>query len=288
MEYRERWYSAQDGLHLYFRDYGPIKGSAVPVLCLPGLTRNSHDFSRLALILSSRRRVLCLDYRGRGKSQNDPCWRNYVPLTYINDIRHLLISLNLHRIFVIGSSMGGLLTMGMGAVMPTVLAGALINDIGPVIERHGMEKILSHLQSGLPNFDDWISATTYMRERFPELPAKSDADWRWIAEGTFQQTKNGKIEQNWDLNLIRPLLGNRSDIEVWPLFCSLRGIPLVAIRGEHSEILSANTLKAMSSEIPGLITVTVDSVGHMPNLLEPQSLEALLNALDLADNTNYR
>ena len=142
MEYKDGWFTAEDGLRLYFRDYGPIHGKKLPVLCLPGLTRNSHDFSRLALILGSSRRVICPDYRGRGKSDQDSNWNNYVPLTYINDIRHLLISLGLHSIFVIGSSMGGLLAMGMGVVMPTYLAGALLNDIGPVIETQGMEKIL--------------------------------------------------------------------------------------------------------------------------------------------------
>ena len=135
MGFSERCYTSQDGLTLYFRDYGREHRVKTPVLCLAGLTRNSNDFSRLAEQLSSDRRVICPDYRGRGKSDYDSNWRNYTSFTYMNDIRHLLSSLNLCRVFVIGTSMGGLMAMGMGAAMPTTLAGALINDVGPVIEK---------------------------------------------------------------------------------------------------------------------------------------------------------
>lgn len=288
MEHREHWFTAQDGLRLYCRDYGPITGSAMTVLCLSGLTRNSHDFSRLARIFGTNRRFICPDYRGRGKSEKDPNWRNYVPSIYINDIRHLLISLNIHQVFVIGSSMGGILAMAMGATMPTVLSGALINDIGPIIEREGMNKILSYVQDGLPTFDDWSKAIVFMRTEFPNLPAKTDEDWRWITEGTFQERENGRIGSNWDANIIRPLLKNKNEEELWPLFRSLRHLPLVVTRGEYSDILSEATLNAMSFEIPNLIAVTVEGTGHMPNLLEIECQEAINNVFAVADYTNHR
>ena len=284
MGFSERCYTSQDGLTLYFRDYGREHRVKTPVLCLAGLTRNSNDFSRLAEQLSSDRRVICPDYRGRGKSDYDSNWRNYTSFTYMNDIRHLLSSLNLCRVFVIGTSMGGLMAMGMGAAMPTTLAGALINDVGPVIEKQGLDKILKYMQDGASGFDDWETAAAYLRERFPELPAETDEDWRWITCGTFEEGADGRIKHNWDYNLIRSLLKETAEPELWSLFQTLKRTPLVVTRGGLSDILSASTLNAMVAVIPDLTAVTVDGVGHMPNLLEPECKEALDNALARADD----
>ena len=284
MGFSERFYTSQDGLSLYFRDYGKEHRVKTPVLCLAGLTRNSNDFSRLAEQLSSDRRVICPDYRGRGKSDYDSNWRNYTSFNYMNDIRHLLSSLNLCRVFVIGTSMGGLMAMGMGAAMPTTLAGALINDVGPVIEKQGLDKILKYMQDGASGFDDWETAAAYLRERFPELPAETDEDWRWITCGTFEEGADGRIKHNWDYNLIRSILKETAEPELWSLFQTLKRTPLVVTRGGLSDILSASTLNAMVAVIPELTAVTVDGVGHMPNLLEPECKEALDNALARADD----
>ena len=284
MGFSERFYTSQDGLSLYFRDYGKEHRVKTPVLCLAGLTRNSNDFSRLAEQLSSDRRVICPDYRGRGKSDYDSNWRNYTSFNYMNDIRHLLSSLNLCRVFVIGTSMGGLMAMAMGAAMPTTLAGALINDVGPVIEKQGLDKILKYMQDGASGFDDWETAAAYLRERFPELPAETDEDWRWITCGTFEEGADGRIKHNWDYNLIRSILKETAEPELWSLFQTLKRTPLVVTRGGLSDILSASTLNAMVAVIPELTAVTVDGVGHMPNLLEPECKEALDNALARADD----
>nr|WP_300500421.1 alpha/beta fold hydrolase [uncultured Rhodococcus sp.] len=145
--YRERWLTAQDGLKLYFRDYQPPGGvtgggpaaSATPVLCLPGVSRNSKDFAPLAQRLSQGRRVICPDYRGRGRSQYDPDWSHYHPPVYVDDIRHLLCALGVHRVHVIGTSLGGILAMVMAVAMPGTVAGAVLNDIGPEIEISGLD-----------------------------------------------------------------------------------------------------------------------------------------------------
>ena len=129
--YREATVSAQDGLALYYRDYGDALASKTPVLCLPGLTRNSADFAELAARLSRGRRVLCPDYRGRGRSAYDSNWRNYDPYVYINDISHLLAATGIGRAVIVGTSMGGLLAMGLAVLRPTLVAGAVLNDIGP-------------------------------------------------------------------------------------------------------------------------------------------------------------
>ena len=176
------------------------------------------------------------------------------------------------------------MAMGMGAAMPTTLAGALINDVGPVIEKQGLDKILKYMQDGASGFDDWETAAAYLRERFPELPAETDEDWRWITRGTFEEGADGRIKHNWDYNLIRPILKETREPELWSLFQTLKRTPLVVTRGGLSDILSASTLDAMVAVIPELTAVTVDGVGHMPNLLEPECKDALDNALARADD----
>lgn len=287
MDYREGRYTSQDGLSLYYRDYGPRLGGKTPVLCLAGLTRNSADFGRIAKQLMDERRVICPDYRGRGQSDHDPRWQNYQPPTYLGDLRHLLAALNLHRVFVIGTSMGGLLAMGMGAAMPGVLAGVLLNDVGPEIGETGVERIIEYMQDGEAGFDDWPAAATYLQDKFPDLPARTEEEWLWIAKGTYREAADGRIEHNWDYNLIKPILENPETVDLWPLFLSLRGRPLVVTRGALSEILTEETLEKMQAAVPELVAVTVDGVGHMPSLSEPECQEALNHALAVADRSHH-
>ena len=100
LDYRERWVTAQDGLRLYLRDYGDPRAPGTPLLCLGGLVRNSKDYHTVALGLSQRRRVICPDYRGRGRSDHDPNWRNYRPEVYASDILQIRdIALQLFVVF---------------------------------------------------------------------------------------------------------------------------------------------------------------------------------------------
>ncbi len=107
--YHERRLSAQDGLQLYYRDYGDPLSPGIPLLCLTGLTRNSQDYADLAERFAGSRRVICPDYRGRGRSAHDPNWRNYDPMTYLGDIGHILMANDIHRVIIVGTSLGGLL-----------------------------------------------------------------------------------------------------------------------------------------------------------------------------------
>ena len=166
--YRERRYSAQDGLSLYFRDYGDPLSARTPVLCLTGLTRNSKDYHEVALRLARQRRVLCPDYRGRGRSDYDPDWRNYQPTTYINDMRHLLAALNVHRVVVMGTSLGAFLAVGLAVLAPTLVAGAVLNDAGPEVNAGGLDRILAYVGDDRP-LDGWDAAIARMREIFPQL-----------------------------------------------------------------------------------------------------------------------
>jgi pimeloyl-ACP methyl ester carboxylesterase len=140
--YEERYVETADGLSLYFRDYRNAS-PRLPVLCLPGLTRNSRDFEALAASISTTRRVISPDLRGRGKSQYDPEWRNYHPGQYAADLWQLLDSLQVEEVVVIGTSLGGWMAMLLNQQRPGRIAGAVMNDIGPEADPGGIARIVA-------------------------------------------------------------------------------------------------------------------------------------------------
>ncbi len=272
--YRERCFSAQDGLRLYYRDYGDPLVAATPLLCLTGLTRNSHDYDRLASRLAAGRRAICPDYRGRGRSAYDPDWRNYQPRNYVGDILQLLAAANLHRVVVIGTSLGGLLAMGLAVAQPASLAGVVLNDVGPVLHAAGLERIRGYVGRDHPQ-PDWAAALRFVKDTFSSVGEKSEADWRHIAEGTFRSGSDGRLHVDWDVALARPLAAGSRVPDLWPLFRALRPIPTLALRGVLSDLLTAETFDRMQREHPAMRRVTVAGVGHTPTLDEPEARNAL-------------
>jgi pimeloyl-ACP methyl ester carboxylesterase len=271
--FRERFVTAQDGLRLYYRDYGPACSHATPVLCLAGLTRNAKDFHGVASRLSATRRVLCLDYRGRGRSDYDPDWRNYVLPTYVNDVRHLLAANDTHGVIMVGTSLGGLIAMAMGAAMPASLRGVVLNDIGPEIGTEGMGRILAYIR-GLRPLPDWSTAARELKRLFPPLSLTTDEDWLEFARATFRQAPDGLLYVDWDMNILKPFAKPAAQ-DLWALFRSLGRVPLMVVRGGVSDVLGAATLARMRELHPGLVHVTVPGIGHVPSLREPEVAAAL-------------
>ena len=152
--FRERRIGARDGLPLYVRDYGGPPAGGATLLCLAGLTRNSKDFHTLANGAAARRRVLCPDYRGRGQSPHDPDWRNYRPETILDDIFQVLTACDAHPVVVCGVSYGGLLAMALGALVPSMLAGVILNDVGPDVDPEGSARIMTYIERDRPQ-PDW-------------------------------------------------------------------------------------------------------------------------------------
>jgi pimeloyl-ACP methyl ester carboxylesterase len=273
--FRDRWLTAQDGLELYYRDYGDPLSKRLPVLCLTGLSRNSRDFRRLAHHLAKDRRVLAPDYRGRGRSSHDPDWRHYDPGTIVNDLRHLMAATNLHRVIVVGTSFGGILAMALGVALPRALAGVVLNDVGPEIGADSQTRILDYIGKGLPQ-PDWPQAVAHLRQLLPTLSLQTDEDWLEFAQDTYRQDPNGTLQVDWDVNIVRPFLRPpRPSPDLWPLFRSLRRVPVLALRGALSDLLTPQAFDRMAEEHPGLVQVTVPDAGHAPTLNEPKSVAAI-------------
>lgn len=277
--YRDGWVTSQDGLRLYHRDYRPAPGAperAVAVLCLGGLTRNSRDFNGPARWLQGQGfRVIAADYRGRGRSEYDPDWRNYRPETYIEDARHLCCALGLHAVVVIGTSLGGALAMGLAVAMPTVLKGAVLNDIGPKVVRRRLAGIFAFMREGA-SFETWEDAAAHLRHHFPHYPAAREEDWIAIARGTYREGPDGRLVFDWDANILKRLeVDSQPEHDLERYFRALGRRPVLALRGARSDILDAETFAAMAAMLPDIRCVEVPGVGHAPGLAEPTAREAL-------------
>jgi len=288
VSFREHHYAAQDGLSLYYREYGAPERLGIPVLCLTGLTRNSRDFHRLASRLCTGRRVICPDYRGRGRSQYDANSANYQPVTYLHDIRHLLTVTGIARVIVIGTSLGGVLAMAMSAMMPTALAGVVLNDIGPDIDQSGLQRILDYIGVDRPHVD-WTSAAKDLRVMFPSLSLQGDAQWEAAARATWGKKDDGLLHFDWDVRLSQALADDSELPDLWPMFGGLGRMPLLSIRGALSDVLSGQTVMAMATAHPGMKQVTVPDAGHVPSLGEPEAegaIDAFIAAIDAAQSTH--
>jgi pimeloyl-ACP methyl ester carboxylesterase len=272
----EKTWRSADGLTLYYRDFASEAGDATPIVCLPGLTRNSRDFIKLATHLSQTRRVICPDLRGRGFSDRDPNYLNYRPPTYVNDIFVLLERKRLSRIIVIGTSLGGLMAMIMAALKPDLLAGVILNDVGPEIAPQGLERILQYV-GRQPPVASWDEAVAQAKETYgATLPGMSDAAWAAFARRGYREDETGRIRLDFDPGIGEAAREAGATLDdPWALFAALKPIPTLALRGAISDILSTDTFSRMAEIRPDLMRATIPHRGHVPLLDERESLAAI-------------
>jgi pimeloyl-ACP methyl ester carboxylesterase len=272
----ERWFESSDGLRLYYRDYAAAAPGQLPVLCLPGLTRNSRDFEHVALRLQSRRRVLCADLRGRGRSQHDPQWQNYHPGTYLGDITRLLEHAGVERCVFFGTSLGGILTMLTAATQPGRVTAAILNDIGPEVDPVGLARISSYV-GRFPPARTWDEAVTLVRATYEyTLPGLTDEQWLDYTRRSYTDV-DGVPRLDMDPNIGEAVRAAPAAAapDLWPVFAALKPLPTLVLRGESSDILSRVTLDRMQQEKPDLVRVEVPNRGHVPLLDEAEAVAAI-------------
>ena len=277
------YYTSGDGLKLHARIYGDTRSDALPAICLPGLTRNAADFHDLALHLASHprrpRQVVTFDYRGRGRSAYDPNWKNYDVLVEAGDIIAGLTAIGIEHGAFIGTSRGGVIIHVLAAMRPAALKAVVLNDIGPVVEGAGLAQIKAYLDRA-PKPKSFEEAVAISRATQGEtFSALTDADWERMARAYYRE-ENGTLVPDFDpalLNTIKAVDLSQPLPVLWPQFMGLAGIPMLAIRGENSKLLSNETLEEMAKRHPRCETITVAGQGHAP-LLETGMLPARIAA----------
>jgi pimeloyl-ACP methyl ester carboxylesterase len=291
MEFKEHHYLSEDGLRLYYREYG---GGDRTVICLPGLTRNSKDFHGIASHLSSEYRVICPDLRGRGQSARDTRWKNYNIVVYLSDISLLIREVQSERSIFLGTSLGAMISMNLTYVHPENVGALILNDLGPEIDPAGKARILASVgKTGVVR--SWPDAVEECRLKYgPALPEMPAEFWADFAHKTFREDPSGvpvldidpKIGDALKLSmklagvlgflravgLVRKFRG--VPIDPWDAFRAVR-IPCLVMRGENSDILSEEIIDHMQAVKPDLVRATIPMRGHAPLLDEPESLSAI-------------
>lgn len=267
-----RRFTTSDGLGLAYSD----EGEGLPLLCLPGLTRNASDFDDLAASLGGRHRLVRLTLRGRGASDRDPDPSHYNVAVEARDVVEFLDHLGIERAVVVGTSRGGLIAMVLAATARTRLAGVLLNDVGPELAPEGLANIMEYVGVA-PKARTFEEAARALEARMgARFPGLGPDRWLVLARRWFDPAPGG-LALNYDPRIRDGLaaLAERPAADMWPFFDALAGIPLAVVRGANSDLLTAATVAAMKARRADLIVAEVPDRGHVPFLDEPEALAAL-------------
>ena len=285
---RSVFVTAQDGLRLHVREFGPRTTPVLPVVCLPGLARTVADFETLAPALAhdrSPRRVIAIDLRGRGRSDYDRNPENYNLTVELGDLVTVLTALEIGQAVFVGSSRGGLLTMLLGVAHPTAVGGVVLHDIGPVIEPKGLARIKSYVGK-LPQPRSFAEGAEILRRLFDaQFPKLTSEQWLGAAQRTWK-TGDGALVPTYDVRLSRTLA--EFDVErplpsMWNEFDALSRVPILVIRGANSDILSAATVAAMQARHPTMRSIEIADQGHVPALDDPDLIRRIAEFLYTCD-----
>lgn len=281
-EWTDRYWTSSDGLRLHYRDYdGPL--DRPPIVCLPGLTRNARDFEPVAQRHAGAWRMLVLDFRGRGISAYDPDPGNYTPNTYAADVLSLFDAIGIERAVLLGTSLGGLVTMILAAAAHDRIAGAMLNDIGPEIDPRGIERIRGYV--GRPDeFASWEEAASALAARNADVyPHYNTDQWHAFARRICTESE-GRIIFDYDMAISSNFnrASNDPAANMWPQYQALAGIPLLILRGELSDLLAAEVARSMAEALPDAELVVVPGLGHAPALDEPEAVGGIDRLLERA------
>lgn len=279
-DYENRYWWSRDGLRLHYRDY-PGDDSRPPILCLPGMTRNARDYDAFARGLAEGRRTIAVDLRGRGESAyaRDPM--TYVPLTYVQDVEALLDETGIARFVAVGTSLGGIVAMLLAAAGPGRVAGALLNDVGPEIEPAGLTRIRGYVGRGSA-YPTWMHAARAVAEANADVyPDWRIEDWLVMAKRLYRLNSAGRIVLDYDMKIAEPFRvpGNEAGPDMWGALSALRDVPVLVVRGQRSDVLSAGVAERMVAALGQAELAVVPGVGHAPTLGEPMVAEPIARLL---------
>lgn len=281
-DYKDVYYESSDGLSLYARDYTHASPRAT-ILCMHGLTRNSADFSGIADHLAQHYRLVVAEQRGRGNSQWDSNEENYQPAVYVRDMFTLLDYLDLEQVVLMGTSLGGLMSMIMVSLQQHRFSAVIMNDIGPVVNPAGLERIKDYVGKSVAvsNWDEAVAQQKAINGK--EFPDFSDAQWLAFARALYRENAQGVPVIAYDPAISRPMNEAQDKAvppDLWPAFEAMKPLPVLLIRGASSDILAPDCVTEMQSRKPDLVVAEIPNRGHAPILDEPTSIAAIDSFLE--------
>lgn len=282
-QFHDLFCKSADGLKLHGRMIGPETGTALPVLCLPGLTRTAEDFDDIARALATDpkmpRRVLAIDYRGRGLSDYDPDPAKYAVPVEMGDVLALAATAGVNRAILLGTSRGGIISMALAAAKKDLLAGVILNDIGPALEIGGLMKIKGYITDPPPR-KTWDEAARGLKDLFgPVFPSLNDQQWIEWAHRAFRDSGDGLV-RTYDSRLadgFAAITPQTPMPPIWDLFDKLAGVPLMLIHGALSDLLSPQSVRDMQARRPDLEVVEVPDEGHAPLLADAPTIKRIVD-----------
>ena len=260
-------------LTLRWTEWGPVDGR--PVVCVHGLTRNGRDFDALAQALAAQgRRVICPDVPGRGISGWLPSGALYAVPTYVAALMPLLAPLGEYD--WVGTSMGGLIGMGLCATPGVAMRRMVLNDIGPFVPVASLQRIRDYLQN-FPEFECLSAVEAYLRR--VHAPFGPGTDWAHLARHSARMTADGKFVLHYDPAIVEPMAGPLADVELWPLWDLCVKRPVLVLRGESSDLLLPETARRMGEAAQARVE-TIPGCGHAPALMDPMQIGLIARFLE--------
>lgn len=267
------------GLHrIAYLEWGDAKNGNV-LVCVHGLTRCARDFDNFARAMSDCYRVVCPDVAGRGDSDwlADPM--AYAIPQYVSDMVTLIARLDAEQVDWVGTSMGGVIGMGLAAQPQTPIRKLVLNDAGPVISKVSLERIAAYVGIA-PVFPDIDAAIHYIRAVSATFGPHTDSEWRFLTEVVVRRQADGTYRMHYDPKVSGPFKHTmpEGDLELWPLYDAIRG-PTLVLRGELSDLLRRDTCEAMAQRGPKAKVVEIAGVGHAPTLMHADQIAVVRNFL---------
>ena len=278
--YTENYFSTDDNLQLFYRDYHAADAKGLPLLCLHGLTRNSADFADFADVFAADHRLIVPDMRGRGRSDYDSHWQNYTIDTYVKDVWRLLDELDIETFVLVGMSMGGLMSMVMVNQQPKRIAGVVLNDIGPELAQPGIERIMGYMEVEQNSFSlqEAVARIKAVNEEF--FPKFDEDDWIAFARRIYKAVGEDQYQTSYDKGITRAIVeGAAVAGDLWPAFAKLANCPSLVVRGGLSDLLDQEIVDKMLAVVPSLSVLEVPDMGHHPFLNEPECVSAIQQLL---------
>ncbi len=264
------------GLHaLAYKEWGDPRNPNV-LVCVHGVTRISDDFDLLARSLADTYRVICPDVVGRGRSGRLANPQHYQVPQYVSDMVTLLARADAETVDWFGTSMGGLIGVGLASLPGNPIRKLILNDIGPALNPAALKRIGDYIGEPV-NFATFEEGVAYIKSISATFGPHTDDEWKKLASDVLRRDKDGRWIRHYDLGLAVPFKAatpestRQAEAMLWHAYDAIK-CPTLLVRGEHSDLLTREVAQAMTRRGPRATLVEIAGVGHAPTFMHADQI----------------